>query len=75
MKKFNISPLIAIFSTLDAVILVQHKAEAGDMVQYLKKQEHTFNEEMIKDIMKQIIEKVALLHAIGIGQSPLRIYP
>lgn len=64
-----------IFETIDAVVLVQHKAQAGDMLRYLSKQETVFNEQMIKTILKQIIDKVALLHKIGIGQSPLRIHP
>jgi len=44
---------------------VQHKADAGDMMKFLKKQNHLYGEELIKGIIMKILEKVAVLHMIG----------
>lgn len=65
LKPYHISPLIEVFETIDAVVLVQHKADAGDMMNFLKKQSHCYGEELIKGIIFKILEKVAVLHMIG----------
>ena len=75
LKPYHISPLIEVFETIDAVVLVQHKADAGDMMNFLKKQSHCYGEELIKGIIFKILEKVAVLHMIGTATWQLRLHP
>ena len=54
---------------------MQHKADAGDMIKFLKKQNHFYGEELIKGIIMKILEKVAVLHMIGKVYWQRRLYP
>ena len=55
LRKYHLSPLIAIYETNDCIILVMQKAEAGNMIDYIKMQKGKYNGDLVKAMMKKIL--------------------
>lgn len=43
LRKYHLSPLIGVYETDDCVILILQRAEAGNMIDYLKMQAGHYN--------------------------------
>jgi serine/threonine protein kinase len=57
--------LISTYESVDCFILVLEKGNGGSLIEYLKSQPHQYNEKMLKSILKQLLENVAILHEAG----------
>jgi calcium/calmodulin-dependent protein kinase I len=65
LREFKLSPLIGVYETEESVIIVQQKAAAGNMMNYLRLHAENYNEDLIKNLIFKILHNLKELHSAG----------
>ena len=58
LRRYHLSPLMGVYETDDCVVLVEQKAEAGNMIDYIKMQSGHYDGELVRVMMKKILENL-----------------